>query len=214
MMIGLIPVDNGDVLAAVRGFLRRLLEVKVVEALYAPLESDGGAIVPALVADPARLERANPLAPVMPINGARAVSALTGKRTPARIGAVLRSCEIRALIELVKLKQATLENVTLIGIDCPGTFEVADLVEQGGWRADGLGDYLGAAKEGRDPSLGSRALRPACQMCTQPIPEHTDIHLHLFGVDTAQGIPVTVKDEIANQLQLPEVAETTTGGRS
>ena len=104
-----IPVEDGDVLTAVRGFLQRLLESGVVEALFVPLEVDGGAITPALVTDPARLSLANPFTPIMPINGARAISALTGKHVPAQLGAVLRSCEIRALVELVKLQQATLE---------------------------------------------------------------------------------------------------------
>ncbi|MCJ7708858.1 MAG: hypothetical protein MUO38_14730, partial [Anaerolineales bacterium] len=107
-----IPVENGDTLTAVRGFLQKLLETGTVEALFVPLEVDGGAILPALVTDPERARLANPLAPVMPINSARAVSALTGKQAPARIGAVLRPCEIRALVELVKLQQATLEGVT------------------------------------------------------------------------------------------------------
>ncbi len=202
-----IPVDDGNVLAAVRGFLRRLLETRVVEALFVPLETEGGAIAPALVTDPARLDQANPLVPVMPINGARALSALTGKHASARLGVVLRSCEIRALIELVKLQQATLEGVTLIGMDCPGTYEVAEYVE--GQREGGLNlpDYLATAKEGRDPTLDGLTLRPACLMCNQPVPEHADIRLHLFGADIMQGLPVTLPDEIASKLEVAEVAD-------
>jgi len=213
MMNSIIPVEHGNVLAAVRRFLRRLLESKAVDALYVALESDGGAVVPALVTDPTRLDAANPLAPIMPINGARAVSALTGKHAPARIGAVLRSCEIRALIELVKLQQATLENTLLIGVDCPGTFEVAEFTERGAWSDGRLAEYLAAAREGRDPSFDGLALRPACQMCVQPIPDQTDIHVHLFGANSENGIPVTVKDEIAVKLEMTESADPDTAGR-
>ena len=53
-MIGLIPVQNSDVLAACAGFFEQLLETGMVEALYVPLETENGAIVPALVTDPAR----------------------------------------------------------------------------------------------------------------------------------------------------------------
>ncbi len=77
---------------------------------------------------PALLEKANPLAPVMPINNARAVSALTARQPGETLAAVLRPCEIRALIELVKLQQASLEGVILIGLDCPGTYEVPDYI--------------------------------------------------------------------------------------
>ena len=205
-----IPIENGNVLVAIRGFLRRLLETKVLDALYVPLDT-GSTVVPALVTDPARLSLADPLAPIMPINGARAVSALTGKHAPARIGAVLRSCEIRALIELVKLQQATLKSVLLVGVDCPGTYEVARCVERGAWSVErrdiSLAEHLSAAKEGRDPSLDGLPLRSACLMCVQPTPEHADIRLHLFGVDTTQGIPVTMPDEIAAQLGMTAAAD-------
>jgi len=201
----LIPVENGNTLQAVRGFLRSLMEKGIVEALFVPLEAGNGAIVPGLVTDPSRLSLANPLAPVMPINSARAVSALTGKATPATIGALLRPCELRALVELVKLQQANLENVILIGMDCPGTYESVDYKE--GWHAGNgdLNEYLLSAKEGRNPAIRDLSLRAACQMCTQPVPEKVSIHLHLFGSDTTQGIPVTLEESIAARLNLGEV---------
>jgi formate dehydrogenase subunit beta len=188
----------------VRGFLRRLLEARVVDALYVPLES-GASAAPALVTDPARLKQADPLRPVMPINGARAVAALTGKHAPARIGAVLRSCELRALIELVKLQQAALEGVTLIGLDCPGTYEVARFVEAQREGRFNLADYLDAARRGE--ACIAPPMRPACQMCTQPTPDQAHIRLHLFGADLAQGIPVSLPDEIAAQIGLTAAAD-------
>lgn len=208
-----IPVENGDVLTAVRGFLQKLLDHGVVEALYVPLETDGGTITPALVTDPARLNQANPFMPIMPINGARAISALTGKHVPAQLGVVLRSCEIRALVELVKLQQATLEGVTLIGVDCPGTYELTEYIEKQREGHINLTEYLAAAKEGREPIFEGLALRQACQMCTQPVPEHTTIHLHLFGAETNQEIPVTLEDEIAAKLEMSEVADANSAER-
>ena len=194
----LITVENGDVLAGVQGFLRRLMEVGVLEAIYVPLHTVGGAIVPALVTDPSRLVDADPLSPVMPINGARAVSALTGKHPVARLGAVLRPCEIRALVELVKLQQASLQGLTLISLDCPGTCEVADY--QGKSQGNGfeLMNYLDSASRGLAPE--GLELRPACQMCVQPVYEAADIRLQLFGADIQRGIPVALRDDIAMQL--------------
>jgi formate dehydrogenase subunit beta len=83
------------------------MESGKVDALFIPMETEAGMVSPALIHDPRLLEKANPLAPVLAINGARAVSALTGKGAPVRLGAVLRSCELRALVELVKLQQAS-----------------------------------------------------------------------------------------------------------
>ncbi len=195
-----IPVENGDVLAAVRAFLARLLESGALEAIYVPMEGAGGAVVPTLVTDAAHLAQANPLAPLMPINGARAVSALTGKKAPGRIGAVVRPCEIRALIELVKLQQASFEDLTLIGIDCPGTFEVPRYLERLAQDGLGLGDVLAAAREGRDPGVEGLSLRLACQTCLHPAADQAAIRLELFGLDPAQGISAEIPDDLAAQL--------------
>jgi len=200
-----ISVDNKDVLAAVQSFLRKLLDSGLVDALYIPLESADGTLIPSLVVDPVLLEDANPLAPVMPINGARAVSALTNKGDSFRLGAVLRPCEQRALIELVKLQQASLEKLVLISFDCPGTYETIDYqaIRQAG-KFD-LNQYLSAAREGDEPALEQVGLRNACQMCVLPVPENADITLEIFGSRLDQGIPVTMNGELCEKLRyLPE----------
>ncbi|UCH60014.1 MAG: 4Fe-4S dicluster domain-containing protein [Anaerolineales bacterium] len=204
-MIGLFPLKDGDALTAVRSFLQTLLSNDVVDALYVPLESAEGQILPALVTDPARLESANPLAPVMLVNGARAISALTQKKAPARLGAVLRSCETRALVELVKLQQASLEDVLLIGVDCPGTYELADYQAIQKEALFALEDALQAA--GRGEQLEGPDLRLACQMCTQPIPEQADIHLHIYGEGLAGGLFVEIGEELAEKLGLTPVLD-------
>jgi len=209
----IIQVENGDALTALRTLLRKLLENNVVEALYVPLQIDSSAIIPALVTDPDRLANANPLAPVMPINSARAVSALTGKHVPARLGVVLRSCEIRALIELVKLQQATLDGVTLIGVDCLGTFELSDYYEKKQEAPMNLDAFLNSAKDGIQAEFEGLNLRPACQMCVQPEPQQADIHVHLLGVDTSQGIPVRIKDEIGVALEMPIITDEESNSR-
>lgn len=201
-MNSMIAVENGNVLEALRGFFRNLLESGAVEALFIPLETGKGTVIPALVVDPAQLQHANPLAPVMPINNARAVSALTGKTPPARLGVVLRSCEMRALIELVKLQQASLQGVTMIGLDCPGTYAMAEFVARKKRKDFALAGYLVAATAGQDPALDDLALRPACQMCIQPMPAQAAIKLHLFGVDVNAGIPVEMDDDIAVRMQI------------
>ena len=196
-----IPVENEDTLSAVRGFLRQLLEDQVVEAIYCPLKIDDGAIFPALVTEPSHLDQADPLTPVMTINGARVVSSLTRTGDHKRLGVVLRPCEIRGLMELVKIKQASLENTMIIAIDCPGTYEAPDFYrvdEQGKYE---LLAYLKSAAKLSEPGIDGLDLREACQMCTQPVPEGVDVHLHLFGYDITQGIPVTASDELSSALE-------------
>jgi formate dehydrogenase (coenzyme F420) beta subunit len=203
-----IKVEQGEPLAALRSFLRMLLQSEVVEAVYVPEETEAGSIAPALVTSPARLESANPLAPIMPVNGARNISALTGKGAPKPLAVVLRPCETRALVELVKLKQASLDEVLLIGIDCPGTYEVSEFSSAARDGGVDLGEYFAAACEGREPKMDGLELRLACRMCTQPIPEQVDVRLHLFGADLSQGLPVSMTEEISSRLvDLPVAAD-------
>ncbi|MFL7791532.1 MAG: hypothetical protein AB8I69_05280, partial [Anaerolineae bacterium] len=199
----LIPVENGDALAAIRGFLKQLLEAKVVDALLLPMETPAGTITPALVADPALLDAANPLAPVMGLNAARLAGKVSIREPRGRIGVVLRPCELHALVELVKLQQASLDDLVTIGMDCIGTYDVpvylkkkSEVGDQELWRE--LYDSLQSVV----PDL-----RDACQMCEKPHVEAADITLELFGADLDTGIPVTLAEEIAEKLELASAKE-------
>lgn len=197
-MLYLIPVADNDLPAAAAGLLEALLQQGLVEAVFTPLRlPSGDSVAPALVREARLLDQADPFAPVMLINGARAVSALTsGSGAGAKIAVVLRSCELRALIELAKLKQANLDNLLLIGVDCLGAYEPAD--------------YLRRRRDGVDPAAGllaawrmgeaAEGLRPACRMCEHPAPEGAQITLGVIGAQ--QGLLVETDDETAHRLGL------------
>jgi len=124
----LLEVQEENLTKTFTRFCADLLLGKKLDALLVPLELPGKAnVVPTLVTDSEKCDAARLFAPVMPVNTARVVSEMT-KVTPSskKIGVVLRNCEIRALLELVKLRQAFLENITIIGIDCLGTYTVND----------------------------------------------------------------------------------------
>jgi len=187
-MIGTVPVKNNDTRAAVNALLARVLQSGRVDALLVPLRHPAGdAVATALVKHPDVLAEADPLAPVLPINSARLACMLTQHTPRPRLGVVMRSCEIRALVELVKLQQASLEGMTIIGIDCTGTFEVAD--------------YARIAK-GADPA--SCSLRPACQMCEHPAPANADMVIQQVGVDNSAALHVEARADWAEALGLAE----------
>jgi len=207
----IVAIENNDPLAAIRGFLERLLKAGVVDALLVPIEAQAGSVTPMLVADPDRLDAANPLAPVMGINAARVVSRVTAHESQARIGAVLRPCELRALVELVKLKQVRSENLLTIGVDCAGTYDVPDYAAKTQKAKTSrardrlwldLYDSLST-----DPSVSNPALRDACQMCERPHVEGADVTIELFGADMSVGVPVTLPDEIAETLGVSPMAD-------
>lgn len=205
----ILPAKEGDVLGALRGFLGALLENQIVDALLVPLEiGQGRSLAQTLVQDPTYLSGANPLSPVMPINSATLVSQLTGDKPSQKAGVVLRSCEIRALIELVKLQQANLDNLTIIGVDCLGTYEVDDYArligemegpaEEKGARV--VAEMLRQISVGQIANLSYGPLRTACQICEFPIPVGADITLGLIGVE--DGVLVTLDSELASKLGL------------
>ncbi|HEC33513.1 MAG TPA: formate dehydrogenase [Chloroflexi bacterium] len=198
-MRAVIPVEN-NVLGAVRGFLKQLLEEEVVEAVLVPVETPAGTITPALVANAELLDAADPLAPVMGLNAARVAGPVSVREPRGRIAVVLRPCELRALVELVKLQQVSLDDLVTVAVDCLGTYTVPDYEAM---RANGGVDraaLLATAQSGDLVPQEGYTFRDACQMCEKPYAEGADIVLELFGADLSAGIPVTLADEIAERL--------------
>ena len=78
-----------------QSLLRRGLETGLVDAWLVPMRTlrreAAGSVAPMLVKDPAALKHADPLAPVLPINAARAASQLTLTGHREKLGLVLRA---------------------------------------------------------------------------------------------------------------------------
>lgn len=185
-----------------RDFLCSLMEVGVVEAILAPAPTAGGeSITPTLFTSPAGLSRAEPFAPLMPVSEATVVSMLTRTGNRLKLGAVMRNCQIRALVELAKFKQAQLDNLIIIGIDCPGTYELKDYSELVRKGVEPASQVLESLAGGEIPSDG--ALREACRMCVYPIPDPSiaPIIVGLMGFDGSK-LPVIVQDDLAEKLGL------------
>ncbi len=177
--------ERGPNRAAVT-LLRGLMEKEIVDAVLLPREVPGGGIAHALLTHKDSLEQAVPLAPVMPASGAVIVSNLTKVEPSSKaIAVVLRPCELRALTELVKLKQASFDGLLVVSYDCPGTFKVtdyADLLQE-------EQDALALAREGHEK------LREICGACTRFHPEGADVALGLYGLSDAKRLMVLAQSE-------------------
>jgi len=167
----------------VRALCRSLLEsgrVKGVLALGRNGETNtGGGVAYSLFTDPDAFcldGHAQPLMPLMPANAGRLLSRLTLKGPPNEpIAAVVKPCEIRAFIELVKFKQGSLENILLISSTCSGVYPLeADL---NGDLKDRLPGYWEAVRAGKQVD----GARPSCRACTQFVPENADVTIALLG---------------------------------
>lgn len=185
--------------ASLNSFLASILAQRLVDAILVPAEASSNlSAFQALITQPERLSIANPIVPVMPLNSALVISNLTSV-TPSkkRIAAVLKPCEMRALIELVKLKQANLENIITIGIDCFGTYSVEDykaMVEQNENPTERI---LSQSRKG----LEDKKLRGACKYCEYPAPLNTDITIGFFGLNGKELLVKANSDAGARLLE-------------
>ncbi len=199
-----IKVKEGKTEEAIRDLLKSLIVKGVVEEIMVPrVLPSGEGISQTLIKDPKLLDRAGVLAATMPVQSARVISNLTVKNLGKKVGAVLKACEIRAVVELAKFLQVKLDNLYLIGVDCPGTFEVTDYAKmaQEGKGGEKLTELLlgGMEKGGVVPPSGY-AFRPACQMCEFPVPQ-ADVIIQLYGYPTSREIGIEVGERLEKELE-------------
>lgn len=180
-----LTVKEGDIGGAIVDFMASMLESGSVAAVMLPLRvSSGDMIFPALASDPAKVRSlADPAAPVLPVSTAQMVSRMT-RESPvdAPVAILMRNCQIRALTELVKLKQINNANLVIIGIDCPGTVSIRDFRNLSRDRSSS--DLLKGLLS-RDEEITPK-LRNACRACREPVPTNCDLTIGLFGVDVSK----------------------------
>jgi len=208
-----IEVKDQDLLASLSGFCKRLLQDGGLGALMVPQHLPmRDMVMPTLVTDPQKINGADPLAPVFPINAAKVVSKLTRRPTGSAVAVVLRPCEIRAFVELVKLKQGTMEDVILVGVDCYGAYSNREYPRFAG--EDGHAAtlrFLESAHSGKGTSFEDFDISPACKACEYPVAENADLIIGLLGVDTGDHVLVQANspkgEALLERLNLPETVE-------
>jgi formate dehydrogenase (coenzyme F420) beta subunit len=191
----LIEAGKKGVTAALTAFFKRLLEEKLVDALLVPQRAEG-TVVMTLVRKPERVECVDPVSPVMISNAATVVSELTSAPVEEKIAVLLRPCEARALVELVKLKQASTDGLFVFGIDCYGSFTVPDFKDFAAEAEDTADAFLEASREGG----GGERLRAGCSLCVRTEPTAVDVALRLFGEKPGADIPAVAKTEKGKEL--------------
>jgi formate dehydrogenase subunit beta len=164
----------------------------------------GSSYAPALIISAELLSDANAIPPVMSVNTAQALSDLTRlKPTDKKLAALLRPCEIRAVVELNKLNQVDLENIIIIGVDCPGTYPMQSLSKPAGKNDDRtvinsetMLDHFKKLED--DP-----ALRSSCLACEHFTPELADIQIGLYGQDTTKNLLIGINTPSGRELLEP-----------
>ncbi len=206
-----LKVVEGKTDEAITGFLKSLLNEDVVEAIVIPkaLPSQDG-FVQILIRDPEKLNGVCLLSPTMPVQSARVLSNLSVKNLGKKVAAVLKACEIRAAVELAKFLQVKLDNLYLVGIDCPGTFEVTDyakMVQEGKGGESVAKELLKGMEKGELAPPSGYSFRTACQMCEYPVVDSTlrvtqaDINIKLFGYKADQEIGIEIGDNLGKEIE-------------
>ena len=161
----------------VKELLRFLLENGRVRGVFTLSRlGENGAIAYSLITSAQEIDSAMPLFPLMPTNAGMMLSRLTlTEPASAPIAAVVRPCELRALVELIKRNQGCLDNLLLISPSCGGVYPLKMAAD--GVVADRLPQYWQAVGKGENAT----DIRPACQTCVHFAPYNADIVVELIG---------------------------------
>jgi formate dehydrogenase subunit beta len=180
-MYAVIKTD-GNPQAVIRSVLGDMLSAQLADAVMVAARTPYSALpMPTLCSDPAKLEPADPLAPVAPFNAARQAASILRHDAGRRVAVVLRPCEVRALIELAKLRQCTLENSILIGIECLGRMENSVYIET-------LKEVPDLTTAFYQSSGYPERVTAACQACLAFQPAAVDLAIRLLGHDPTGSI--------------------------
>ncbi len=174
-----LSFNKGELNTRVSELFSDMLENNAVDAVLAPMAQPRKGVMQTLVTSKEHIQNIDPFAPVVPVNGAKIASSLTASPSGKRIAMVLRSCEVRALVELVKLKQANLDDVLLVGMDCLGRYENTDFLK---YQADGgtAEAFIENGLNGKTEAAGND-IAGACKICEYPSPVNVDVRLRIIG---------------------------------
>lgn len=208
-----IEVKDQNIVESLNDFLKKVLQegelTGLMVARHLPAQNS---VMPALITDVEKIDGSDPLAPAFPLNAAKVVSKLTRKPLPGQVAVVLRPCEIRAFIELVKLKQGRLEDVILIGFDCLGTYSNINYPRftKGEGGASTPGFYKNIS-EGKGTARDDFDLSPACKACEFPVPDNADIAIQLIGADLNDHLIIKANtdkgEDLLGKLKLADAEE-------
>ena len=197
-----ISVEAQDVLGSLRRLFEDILNTDDIEAVLVPQQLPmKNMIMPTLVTRPSQFSGVDPLAPAFPMNAARIVSRLARKPAGGKIAAVLRPCEIRAFIELVKLKQGRTDEILLIGVDCLGALQNKDYFQFAGQNpAESTMQFYRNVLQNKGKPIEGFELAPSCRACEYPVADNADILIGLYGMEIGKSLLVQSQTESGDHI--------------
>lgn len=167
-----VKIKSADIRSAIKDFISSAVEKDQFQLVLMPMK------VPAensyawmMIKDKDILKQAHSIAPIMPVNAANAIKRYTRKGSGSyKIAAVIRPCELRAVVELVKLNQIKTEDLTLITYDCNGAIPMQNYIADPKIGEENFDSILSGS--GTD-----ELLKDTCRICDKfSISEAADLH--------------------------------------
>jgi formate dehydrogenase subunit beta len=200
---------HSDPLAAVRQFLWLVWERAGLDGMILPVYQTGDLqAAPGLIDRPDLLAVADPFIPLVPVNTSRLVAQMAGKSPQARYGALLRSCEARALMHVAERDGLNLDEWLTISVDCLSSFSPEDYqwrVEKAGGAEQLTRQALRFARQG---GIAPYRYRAACQMCESPFAPQADLSLQVLGLPAREFFMVSARDNaLSDRLGLRDFTD-------
>lgn len=176
--------------------LTKILESGAVSGVFSLLRTnEKNGLSYSLITDTDVLKRAAPFEPLMPVNAGKVLSTFTlDGKAPKPIAVVLRACEHRAFIELVKRIQGYADNLLIISLACGGVYSLKS-VHRGKYGSYRTSYWENLGKAAIDPNI-----RLTCKSCLDFLPLHADIIFTNVGTGNSP-------DECTLILNSPKGAE-------
>jgi formate dehydrogenase subunit beta len=173
---------NKGIQEGVIDVLEYLLKSEKVKAVFTLKKlNDKGAAAYSLISSLDELKQAVPFYPFMPVNAGKVLSAFTLlEASEEPVAAVIRPCELKAFVELVKRTQGSLDNILVISSTCGGVFPLRAL-ETGDFKKN-QDAYWESVKNG-DVDAN---IRETCQTCVDFVPQKADMTVAVLGWDTGK----------------------------
>ncbi len=184
-----LPVakDPGD---AILEFLRLAVASELADAVILPMKvPSGDSYAWILMNDVSLMDDAVPIAAAMPVQGAKALRSLT-RKSPGNLTviAVMRPCEIRAAVELVKLGQVHADNLILATYDCPGAVQLQKYVDD----PEGSEEHFSRMLQSGKPD---NTAKPVCHYCEEFSMFDSDLHFGYLGLSEKEVLVIPGSDK-------------------
>lgn len=165
----------------IKSFIVSLIDSAIIDAVLLPIKvPSGDSFAWILIKDKKILNNAEVIAPIMPINVANALKQYTRKgKGNLKIAVLLRPCEVRATIELIKLNQINSENVILMSYDCIGAIPMKDYIAD---PVNGDSTFNNALNQ---IEWNSSKMKEVCHICEDFSNTTSDLH---FAFDSKEVI--------------------------